>query len=44
MRAEIMEMARRFGASEGDLLYDSAFDLDGSGVVDVTDIQGAAGQ
>jgi len=42
--AEIMAIARRWGAGTGDPLYDPAYDLNGDSVIDAGDVQGAAGQ
>ena len=42
--AEVMDIARRWGAGTGEPLYDPAFDLDGNGTIDSVDIQRAAEQ
>ena len=42
--AEIMEIARRFGAGTGAPLYDAAYDLIRDGTIDAADTQQAANQ
>ena len=41
---DIAQVARRFGSSTGDDLYDQTYDLDGDGDIDVVDVQLAAGE
>jgi YD repeat-containing protein len=41
---EIMQIARRWGASPGNPLYEAAYDPDGDGTIDAADIQQAAEQ
>jgi len=42
--AEIMDIASRWGAGTGEPDYDAAYDLDGDGIIDAGDAQGAANQ